>query len=284
MHTVGPSHDTARSAQHDPTNEWPDSPLHQTADDRWSFQAHRGLNNAMRSLFGGWMLAALTEAAERNGGYLRELSVGFVGGVVRDEIVELRVRPLTDRGAFRHVQLRATVGNRIAVSGRALIGPEPDVGGSPPAPPAALGPLDWEERPFGSGPGTGSSRLLEVRPILPDDDVIRLGRSLQWVRVKAATSGSLAVAVVSDFVPTLVSRARADYPVVLTMSSSLTITSRPSPGWLLVEAEIVSADALVATGGVKIWGENGQLVATATQACRLLPRPADRRAGSKASP
>lgn len=261
---------------------WPESRLTGASPQSWEFPAHPGICNAKHMLFGGWLLGALTEAAQQvTEASMRELHVGFVSAGAAGEVVDIDVVPVNEQGSFRHVRLTARVGKRVLVAGTSLLGPPAGADVSLVAP-VVEGPGQYPVQPFGSGKGSGSSRLLEVRPITTDAEAMESHRALLWVRVKAEVDPLVAVAVASDFVPALVKRVLPHFPFVPTMTASLRVGGTKSGEWMLLDVELSATDALVASGNVRMWSSDGSLAATASQTCRLLSRaPGGSRRGER---
>ncbi|MGM7700073.1 hypothetical protein [Microbacterium sp. A84] len=251
---------------------WPVEGNPPVGDMPWTWMAHSSVCNAENFLYGGWMLGALTRAAEAaTSGTLRELTVGYPDAVALGESLKLTAEPILGRGRFRHVRISAIGVRGMAAVAQAVTGPPLEPGRRDPARVAGK-PEDWPEKAFGSSVGFGTSRLVRSRPVRlengADPSIV-----LQWMRVAVPVDPVIAVAVVSDAVPSAVRRVMPQFPFVPTMTAHLVMHAASSSDWMLVETKVGPVDSTTASGRVRLWSTEGVLLATANQTCRLLARP-----------
>ncbi|MGY1550482.1 acyl-CoA thioesterase domain-containing protein [Microbacterium sp. A588] len=223
-------------------------------------------------LYGGWILGALAEAAQSlSESRLRELAVVYIAAVGKGEEVTVSAESLRNEGRFRHTRLHIEGAGGQVVAAQAMTGPELESGQSSGVPDVGRW-QDWEPVEFGSTLGSGSSRLLEVRAVTDGDPSITK-RVRRWLKVHAPVDSTVAVAVVSDAVPSALRLVMPESIFVPTMTAHLKMHARPDGDWMLVDVVVGPIDSLTASGEVKVWSSTGVLLASGTQTCRLLSRP-----------
>ncbi|WP_433377949.1 acyl-CoA thioesterase domain-containing protein [Streptosporangium sp. CA-115845] len=226
--------------------------------------------SATGTLFGGWGLGLLTDVAQRSTGRrLSDLSVSYLRPVTEGSRLDVACELLAAGRSLSHHRLEATDGGLPVFAGTAVVGPAPgpvDYGGGPPRVPP---PWDCPERSYGSGPGTGTSVLLDVRCAREEVEAGVAGSALLWARVRCDAADEVRLAVVSDHVPYLLRRAFPRLARVTTVSASLRVLGGPVADWILLEVSLVACAERTAVGRVAMWSGGTALVAVAEQTARL---------------
>lgn len=250
---------------------WPLGPLAPLVDGAVTVPVLPEVTNSRGALFGGWFLGLVTEVAQRAGERrLRDLSVSYLQPVPAGTDLTVRARVLGPAGSLAHVGLEACGGGSPVASATALTGPPaatPE--GTPPPdvpPPDACPP-----RSYATGPGTGTSVLLDVRVAAEQLDTRAGSRALLWGRLRCEVPDEVRLAVLSDHVPYLLRRALPEIAGVATVAAGVRSFGAPVGEWVLMDVGLVAVDERLAVGRVAMWSD-GRLVGSAEQTARLFTR------------
>jgi acyl-CoA thioesterase len=253
------------------------SPDGLAADDCYVVDVPPHLCTASGLLFGGWAMAAMTEAAQAwSGRHARALAASFVAPVRVGEELRMTLTGLRSGGRLAHCRIDGQAGNgpvlsAVAVAGPAA-GPQQQSWASVPSvrPPEQCQPRSYRFRTAGTAMG-----LLDVRLASPEPspEAGSGGRCLLWARLLAPASAEASLALLSDHVPYLVVRTVPGVTHAPTVSASVRITGAASTPWTLLDVELTAADGVFCVGHVRQWSQHGALLATADQTVRTVFDP-----------
>ncbi len=250
---------------------WPLAPLPAVDGGEVTLPVGAGVTNATGVLFGGWNLALVAQAAtDLTGGRLRDLALSHLRPVRAGEDLALSARSLAPPGSLAHVGVQGRGPEGVAFTATVLTGP---VASSPegPPPPVVPGPEDCPPRTYASGPGTGSSVLLDVRVAGEEVDRGVASRARLWARVGCPVADDVRLAAVSDHVPYLLRRALPRLTGMATVAAGVRAFGLPVGEWVLLDVGLVAVDQRIGVGRVSMWSD-GRLVGVAEQTARLFTR------------
>jgi acyl-CoA thioesterase len=225
-------------------------------------------------LFGGWAMAAMIEAAQAwSGRHVRALAVSFLAPVQAGDELRITLTALRSGSRLVHCRIDGQAGNgavlsAVAVAGPAA-GPQPQSWASVPSvrPPEQCEQRSYRFPTAGTAMGSLDVRLASPEPSPEPGSV---GRCLLWGRLLAPASAEATLALLSDHVPYLVLRTIPGLRHATTVSASVRITGAPSTPWTLLDVELTAADGVFCVGHLRLWSEQGALVATADQTVRTV--------------
>ena len=255
---------------------WPGNGLISKPDGAFELPAGEPLCNAKGILFGGWMLGTVVHVGQAvTGKRLRELSASYLAPVPQGATVEFVPQVLSSGRSLSQLRCDAMVDRSLVATALGVFGSPPSESRlseerltMPDVPPPDACP----ERAFATGRGTGSTALMRTRVAFEALSKTGIPLALQWVSLEVDVRPEVLVAVVSDHVPSLVRRSFADLDFIPTVTAGLQLRAVTASRWLLLDVTLSAADGVLATGVVNIWSEDGHLVATACQTCRLMTR------------
>ncbi|WP_081866351.1 acyl-CoA thioesterase domain-containing protein [Blastococcus sp. URHD0036] len=252
---------------------WPLSPLPAVVDGAVTVRIGPEVSNSRGALFGGWCLGLVTEVAQQvTGRRLRDLSLTYLRPAPAGSDLTVRAEVLGPAGSLASVRIEALTGGSPALVATAVTGPvaaTPEGLVAPSVPP----PAECPPRTWLTGPGTGTSVLLDVRLAAEQLDVRAGGRALLWASLRCPVADEVRLAVVSDHVPYLLRRALPEVAGVATVAATLRSAGVPLGEWVLLEVSLVAVDERLGVGRVSMWSD-GRLVGTAEQTARLFARRA----------
>ena len=250
---------------------WPSVPLPRVTEDDVPYPVGSEVTNAMGVFFGGWNLGLAVQAAtDLTGGRLRDLAMSHLRPVRAGAELTLSARSLAPAGSLAHVGVEGHGDDGMAFAATVLTGPPagaPD--GAPP--PVVPSPGDCPARTYASGPGTGSSVLLDVRVAEERVDLGVASWARLWARVRCPVGEDVRLAAVSDHVPYLLRTALPRLTGMATVAASVRAFGVPVGEWVLLEVSLVAVDERIGVGRVSMWSE-GRLVGVAEQTARLFTR------------
>jgi len=137
-------------------------------------------------------------------------------------------------------------------------------------PPDAIGPPPERPNPFGR---INFHEQTEWRPVSPLDDPGK-GHFLSWVRLRESEPHLLSLAVHGDVLGPAVGRALGPHDergmfMVLSLEIGIRFVRAPVTTWVLQEIEAWHIGDGFATGPARLWDEDGNLCAIATQTAHL---------------
>lgn len=93
------------------------------------------------------------------------------------------------------------------------------------------------------------------------------GSFMQWARMVSGPLSRLTLAYLADFVPSAVLRAAGRDGGGTSLDNSIRFGKAPTDGssWILIDTDPYLADSGYVHGGARLWSENGQLLAVASQ-------------------
>ncbi len=264
--------------------------LQATADgSRRSLQAERRLcvgppGNVF--LFGGvGMGAALTALEDATGRPVIWATAQFLGAVRPDEVLDIAVEtPVASRAVSQARAIGRTAGGEVFTVLAALGSREspvsrqwseaPDV----PAAEACAPPTFW---PHGQSPGTLTERILMRCPpgplgeSPPTGEISQTGRRAFWLRLTDDAAIDVAtLAVFADFVPYALAAALGGGLGGTSLDNTLRVLSVRPTRWVLCDARIAATHAGFAHGEIRLFAEDGQLMAIGSQSNNVwLPKP-----------
>jgi acyl-CoA thioesterase len=239
---------------------------------RWRLPLWPGVLSGMGALFGGCGLAAAIEAMERTTGRptiwatAQYLAYARPPSTVDIEVVSMitghqvsQARAIGRVGDDEIFTVNAALGRRAyPSSGQWAI--EPDVPEPDDCPPRA-----YDERHANSLMTRLDMRLAAARnpmefPGPPGD-----GRSAVWVRIADLDPCSTALAVVGDLVPFGISQALGQRAGGNSLDNTIRIVRLAPTDWMLLDVRVHAIADGFGHGLVHIWGQDGTLLATASQ-------------------
>lgn len=243
---------------------------------RWEMPIVPHLCSGMGTMFGGIGLGALLEALEQETGrptvWATAQYLDFAGPPsVLDIDVTLAVegRTVTQGRAVGSVDGREILTVNAALGERDFEG-EGQWAEMPQVPP----PEECEPRPlFSHHEGTIRDRLEDriARARHPDElpGPPGDGRAALWVRIPDLPTGTASLSIVGDFVPFGVSQSLGERAGGSSLDNTLRIASRSPSGWMLADVHIHMIRSGFAHGRVHLWGQEGTLLATASQSTAI---------------
>jgi acyl-CoA thioesterase len=225
-------------------------------------------------LFGGWAMAALTEAAQAwSGRRVRALTASFVAPVRVGDELRMTLTPLRSGRRLAHCRIDGQAGSIPVLSAMAVVGP---AAGRQPrswtSAPSVRPPELCEERSYRFRTPDSAMGFLDVRLASPEPspEADPGGRCLLWARLLAPVSAEASLALLSDHVPYLVMRSIPGVKYATTVSASIRIMGAASTPWTLLDVELTSANDVFCVGHLRQWSQHGTLVATADQTVRTV--------------
>jgi acyl-CoA thioesterase II len=112
--------------------------------------------------------------------------------------------------------------------------------------------------------------------LVSDDDDARAGKVLVWARLLPELAGgdssttTAAIAFLSDLVPFCVSRAAGVAGAGSSLDITLRFGERATSEWVLVEIEADLLASGIGHGAVRVWSEDGRLLAVGSQTARMF--------------
>jgi len=253
---------------------------------RWQLPVVPRLCSGMGALFGGAGLGASVEALERVTGRplvwatAQYLSFARPPSVLDIEVVPVveghqvtQARAITRRDGEEILTVNAALGRRpLDLAGTWAI--RPDV-----PQPDACPRRELFDRHRGSIMETLDSRLAWGRrpdelPGPPGD-----GRAALWVRIPDLDMSAAALAIVGDYVPFGIGQALGERAGGGSLDNTLRVAHRHETEWILADVRVHAVADGFGHGLVHLWGEDGTLLATASQStmvrrwCDDVPGP-----------
>ena len=239
----------------------------------WSFDVERRLCSGIGALFGGAGLGAAITALEH---YTHRPTVWataqFLEFALPPAELEITVEEMVRGHQVSQARAVGRVDGREIFTVQAALG-ERDV--------PCLG--EWAERPNVPPPedcvgreipphmrGTISERmdmrLADARDFSELDGIEGSGRCSLWVRLpEFLEMSAAALAIVGDYVPFGISQALGQRAGGNSLDNTLRICSRTPTEWILADVRIHAVGHGFGHGLVHLWGEDGTLLASASQ-------------------
>lgn len=225
-------------------------------------------------LFGGWALAAMTEAAQAwSGRRIRALAASFVAPVRTGDELRMTLTLLRSGHQLAHCSIDGRAGGIPVLSAMAVVGPRAErQPRSWASAPSVRPPELCEERSYRFRTPDSAMAFLDVRLASPEPspEAGPGGRCLLWARLLAPASAEANLVLLSDHVPYLVVRSIPGVKYATTVAASVRITGAASSPWTLLDVELTAADGVFCSGHVRQWSQHGTLVATADQTVRTV--------------
>lgn len=255
---------------------------------RWRLPVHPTLTTPGGFLFGGAGLAAGIEAMEAaTGRPLVWASAQYLSYALPPSVVDLAVTVAVSGRQTAQARVVGRVGDQEIFTVNAALGVRGDTGGGawarrPDVAPPDACPL---RPPMGRHEGTITARI-EVRPALVTSDAVDAGggdgtwdgggdgRSALWVRVPDLGVSAGTLAILGDWVPFGISRALGTRAGGNSLDNTIRILRLALTTWVLLDVRIQGVANGFGHGMVHLWGEDGGLLATASQS--VMVRSGDR--------
>ena len=232
-------------------------------------------------LFGGAGLAAAVSALEQT--FQRGLvwaTSQYISFARLDDVVQLDVAAAQAGRSVTQATVTGRVGANTIFSVMASLGERDgypdahwrDMPDMPPPDACLIEPL----RPT-QDPRAGLRNVLDVRsnPAITRDDVISTGRSLLWMRQKATPEKGVGpidaamLAVFADFVPGAIGSALGRVGGGNSLDNNLRIRKIVPTEWVLCEMQAQAAARGFGHGHMRLYAQDGTLMATASQSIIL---------------
>lgn len=243
---------------------------------RWSMEVVPGLATSGRFLFGGAALAGVVAAMEQlsrrplvwaTGQYLSYARLG--------EVLEIDVLLAVTGNQVTQARGIGRVGGREVIAVNAALGArEFDLDAQFAVAPVAPAPGELPERehrhPIG---GTVherfEQRVVSGRGLAELDGTSNDGRTTMWVRIRDLPGGvdAAALAVLGDFVPMGVGQALGVRGGGNSLDNTLRVVRLVPTEWVLLDILIDAVERGFGHGSVRMYAEDGTLLATASQTC-----------------
>ena len=250
---------------------------------RWRFPVTRGISNKGGFLFGGSALGAAIAAMEGTTGrpcvwataqYLSYADIGDVLDI--DVTVAVHGHQVTQARAVGHV------GNREILTVNAALGRRPlDVSGTFEQMPDGI-PLPehcakrtWKVPMDGTINERLDLRLAHGRTWEELDGSLSDGTYRMWARLPEMLDGGLdaaALAILGDYVPSGVGQALGIDGGGRSLDNTLRVVQIVPTEWVLLDIHVHAVQSGFGHGTVKMFAENGSLLAVASQSCIVRDR------------
>jgi acyl-CoA thioesterase len=230
------------------------------------------LCSGMGTLFGGCGLGALVETLEQDAGRpVVWATAQYLAFARHPSVLDIEVtlavegRSVTQARAIGRVDgeeiltVNAALGRRTSpIEGQWA--ERPDV-----PPPGDCPPRRLQTRHEGSILARLDTRLADARD--PEDfpSAPGAGRSALWVRFPDLDLSAAALAVVGDYVPFGISQASGQRAGGNSLDNTIRVVEAAPTEWILADVRIHAVGHGFAHGLVHLWGEDGTLLATASQ-------------------
>lgn len=237
-------------------------------------------------LFGGAGLAAAVSALEQT--FQRGLvwaTSQYISFARLDDVVQLEVHAAQAGRSVTQATVTGRIGGNTIFSVMASLGERdgyPDAHWRDmPAMPPPDACVEEPQRPT-QDPRAGLRRGLDVRsnPAITQEEVMRTGRSLLWMRQKptvdkqpgpidAAPVDAAMLAVFADFVPGAIGGALGRAGGGNSLDNNLRIRKIVPTEWVLCEMQAQAAARGFGHGHMRLYAQDGTLMATASQSIIL---------------
>ena len=262
--------------------------LQPTEDDlRYRFVVQPVLCTPFGFLYGGGGIAASAEAAERaTGRPLQWITTQFIGSPPPNSIVDLEVTMPAHGRATTQSQVVGTVDGEPMFASLCAHTLRPSGDGAqfvamPTAPP----PEDCPEmsEPFAldlSGSFFDTlDRRLAIGVVGPDAiGNPQAGTIAMWCRIRDHVIGNPASqAYVADIIPLAIGAALGAIPGATSIDNTLRVIDPEPTDWALLELIPEGFHRSIGHGSLRMWSQDGRLMATAQQTCIVRTSHHDRR-------
>lgn len=246
------------------------------ASGRWSMPVAPGLVTGGSFLFGGAALAAVVAAMERLTGRplvwatAQYLSYARLGETMTIEVVLAAVgRHITQARGVGRVGDREILTVNAALGSREF-GHSGTFDAAPEVPTPAEVPLREHRHPVaGTIHEKLDQRLVLGRDLDELDGTPSDGRTIMWARIPDVLTGidAATLAVLGDFVPMGIGQALGVRGGGNSLDNTLRVVRLVPTTWVLLDIRIDAVERGFGHGSVRMFAEDGTLLATASQSC-----------------
>lgn len=237
---------------------------------RWQFPVTERLTGGKGFLFGGCYLAAAIESMETVTNRPSVWATAqYVSTAVAADVLDMRIDLSTEGRHLTQGRVVATCrGEHYSTTLMALGQRTLSDRVEPRSAPAVSEPGQGAEVELDSTTG-GLRRQMEIRSAQVEDDKASR-RRLLWFRFPGSKVGdSTSLAIVADFFAPTFTGVLGRPMYGASLDNTIRFFGRAEAEWLLVETSVDGLAEGIGHGTSHIWGDDGQLLATATQTCAV---------------
>ncbi len=231
-----------------------------------------GICGGRGALYGGCGLAAVVETAEAATGQpLTWAACQFVGGATEPQVIDLEFETLVAGRRITQGRVTGRVDGAVVLAALVALGTrEFEVEGSwGPRPPAVPPPEECPTRRMKEERRGGLRLRIDERSAtgLPDGTITAVdGRSLLWATMPDGVPASAgALAVLGDAVSAGVAAAVGDDLRARSIDNSIRVVRPRATPWVLADVQVDGAADGLAHGTVRLWSQDGHLLAVTGQ-------------------
>ena len=247
---------------------------------RWKLPVTRGVSVSAGFLFGGCGLAAAISALEGTSGRQCVWATGqYLSYATPGEVADIDVTIAVEGHQITQARAVVHVADREILTVNAALGDRPiDETGQWETMPADLpSPMSLRRRPVADDQvGTITERLdqrmvkgEEWRDLAPDHASARQGdgQTVMWARIPSVITevDATTLAILGDFVPMGVGQALGRRGGGNSLDNTLRVYSMAPTDWVLMDIRVHGVQRGFGHGRVHMFGEDGTLLATASQ-------------------